>query len=220
MTTMPAGRRAPGSRGGDNHTVSVWDVGHATGLRERKKARTRAAIQDAALRLYQKQGYEATTTEQIAEAAEVSPSTLFRYFPTKAETVLYDRLDPVMLDAVERAPSELSPTAAVRAALHEVMDQLSDEEMKLEQTRWNLVVAVPELQAAVISRSIPMAGLVADVIARRTGRSPDDLEVRSWVGALIGIVAAVFFGAVADSGRIDLDVFDQALAHLEAGLPL
>ena len=45
-------------------------------LRERKKAKTRAAIQEHALRLFHEQGYEETTVEQIADAAEVSPSTL------------------------------------------------------------------------------------------------------------------------------------------------
>ena len=55
------------------------------GLRERKKLKTRAAIQHHALRLFQRQGHEHTTVEQIAEAAEVSPSTFFRYFSTEEE---------------------------------------------------------------------------------------------------------------------------------------
>ena len=55
------------------------------GLRERKKLKTRVAIRGAAYRLISEQGYEATSVEQIAEAAEVSPSTVFRYFPAKED---------------------------------------------------------------------------------------------------------------------------------------
>src|SRR5579884_1838391 len=84
------------------------------GLRERKKAKTKAAIQHHALRLFQQQGYDTTTVEQIAEAAEISPSTFFRYFPNKEDVVLYDDFDPLIFAAFEAQPADLSPLEAMR----------------------------------------------------------------------------------------------------------
>ena len=57
----------------------------ALGLRERKTLKTKEAIQREALRLFEEQGYGETTIEQIAAAAEISPSTFFNYFPTKED---------------------------------------------------------------------------------------------------------------------------------------
>src|SRR5580692_4456176 len=91
------------------------------GLRERKKARTRASIREHALRLFREQGYQATTVEQIAEAAEVSQSTFFRYFPTKEDVVLRDDFELRIFEAFERQPPQLSPIAAIRAAVREVL---------------------------------------------------------------------------------------------------
>src|ERR1700728_4989433 len=90
------------------------------GLRERKKARTRASLREHALRLFREKGYQATTVEQIAAAAEVSPSTFFRYFPTKEDLVLQDDMDTRMFAALEQQPPGLSPIAAVRAATRQV----------------------------------------------------------------------------------------------------
>ena len=84
------------------------------GLRERKKTKTRFAIQQEALRLFQDQGYHATTVEQIAEAAEVSASTVFRYFPTKDALVLTDDYDPIMVERFRAQPPELGVVAAFR----------------------------------------------------------------------------------------------------------
>ena len=71
------------------------------GLRERKKRRTRETIVAVATGLFVEQGYEATTTAQIAEAAEVSSSTFFKYFPTKADVdTLCDFVDAHAFDHV------------------------------------------------------------------------------------------------------------------------
>jgi AcrR family transcriptional regulator len=84
------------------------------GLRERKKAKTRRTIQEHALRLFAEQGYEATTVDQIAEAAEISPSTFFRYFATKEDVVIEDDYDPLLIRAFIAQPASLSPVAAFR----------------------------------------------------------------------------------------------------------
>ncbi|MBM2622712.1 TetR/AcrR family transcriptional regulator [Actinoplanes sp. LDG1-06] len=65
------------------------------GLREQNARRTRSAIADVALRLFEEHGYDETTMEQIAAAADVGTSTLYRYFPTKDSTLL----DHPFLDA-------------------------------------------------------------------------------------------------------------------------
>jgi AcrR family transcriptional regulator len=94
-------------------------------LRERKKARTRDAIQSQALRLFRDQGYEATAVSQIAEAAEVSESTFFRYFPTKEDVVMWDRFDPLILDAVRLQPAGSGPIVALRGAFRDVLGRPS-----------------------------------------------------------------------------------------------
>ncbi|MFJ7211610.1 TetR family transcriptional regulator [Amycolatopsis sp. NPDC098790] len=191
-----------------------------SGLRERKKAKTRAAIQRHALRLFREQGYAATTVDQIAAAAEISPSTFFRYFPTKEETVLYDPFDPLLIAAALAQPAELSPIGALRATVDVIRDQLSGEAWEQERQRQLLVFREPELRLAVMDKFAEGIDLLAGLAAERTGRAADDFEVRNWAGAVVGVVLAAFVGAAADPEMDTLAVLDRAVAHLEAGLPL
>lgn len=190
------------------------------GLRERKKAQTRAAIQEHALRLFGRQGYTETTVQQIAAAADVSPATFFRYFPTKEDTVLFDRLDPVMMDLFRAQPAELSPTEALRATLTDSLAALTDEEWRLESERQQLVFNNPELRARMMDQLYAAIDLLAMLAAERVGRSADDFEVRTWAGAVVGVVMAAWPATGGHRMRDYMEQVDRAFAHLQAGLPL
>lgn len=190
------------------------------GLRERKKAKTRAAIQQQALRLFRDQGYDATTVDQIADAAEVSPSTFFRYFPTKEDVVLYDALDPLIIAAFEAQPPQLSPTQAFRRALREVIGSLQPRDIEDMQRRFDIIREVPELRARMLDELTRTTRLMAGVMARRLGRPADDFEVRNAAGAMVGVGLAVLVAADDDPTLDFMALFDRGLAHLEAGLPL
>jgi AcrR family transcriptional regulator len=191
-----------------------------TGLRERKKARTRAAIREHALRLFREQGYHATTVEQIAEAAEVSPSTFFRYFPTKEDVVLQDDFDVVAMEAFEAQPANLSPIAAYRAAAAQMFAALTPDELARFRETTELTLTVPEVRARALDEFARTIDQIALAVARRTGRSANDFAVRNVAGALIGVtMAAVMpWASQPDTGMFER--IDAALAHLEAGLPL
>jgi AcrR family transcriptional regulator len=194
------------------------------GLRERKKARTRAAIREHALRLFREQGYHATTVEQIAEAAEVSPSTFFRYFPTKEDVVLQDDFDTLVFEALEAQPPQTPPIAAFRAAFAAVYAALTPAQVDQFRELTALTLAVPELRARTLDEYSRMIGSIAEAVARRAGRDPDDFAVRTLAGAVVGVVSSTMLPLRSDPGAYDLtDRFqrtDAALAHLEAGLPL
>ena len=193
------------------------------GLRERKKARTRASIREHALRLFREQGYAATRVEQIAEAAEVSPATFYRYFPTKEDVVLQDDLDVLTLDALEAQPAGLSPLAAVRGAVASARAGFTDEERERFRQTTELTMAVPEIRARALDEFARTIDGTAAVLARRSGRDPDDVAVRALAGAIFGVIMASTL-PVLDRGRIDLEAIfasiDAGLAQLEAGFPL
>jgi len=191
------------------------------GLRERKKAKTRAAIREHALRLFDQQGYAATTVDQIAEAAEISPSTFFRYFPTKEDVVLTDDYDAPMLEAMRTQPPEIHPAAALRGAFRQVFSSITQAEWDLERRRQRLVYSVPELQARAMQQYATMIGLVGAVVAERAGLSEDDFSARVMAGALIGAALAAYpHGMTARVEVNDVDRMSRALELLEAGLPL
>jgi AcrR family transcriptional regulator len=95
------------------------------GLREVKRERTRRLIADKAFELFSDNGFGRTTVEQIAAAAEVGPSTLYRYFPTKEGLVL-EFVDDCLADAVDwfRAQPAMDLPDGLRSVIERVLEQL------------------------------------------------------------------------------------------------
>jgi len=191
------------------------------GLRERKKAKTRAAIREHAMRLFEEQGYAATTVDQIAEAADVSQSTFFRYFPAKEDVVLTDDFDPLLVRAVRGQPADLHPVEAIKLGIREVFAGLNDDEWERERRRLRLVQSVPELRARSLHQYAAAISLLAEVVAERAGLAAGDFGARVLAGAVIGAcLAAVSEGEGVGLDRIGLDPLERALDLLRDGLPL
>ncbi|MEU6989663.1 TetR family transcriptional regulator [Streptomyces sp. NPDC046465] len=156
------------------------------GLRERKKLKTRLAIRNATYRLIREQGYEATTVEQIAEAAEVSPSTVFRYFPTKEDIVLTDEYDPLLENELRERPADEPIVESLRHVMRRAVGAGFAEEPEVSRLRTKLMTEVPAVRSRMMESMSVTGGILCRVLAERTGRDPGDLEVRAFSMSLIG----------------------------------
>lgn len=188
------------------------------GLRARKKERTRNTIRAEAMRLFADQGYAATTVEQIADAAEISPSTFFRYFPAKESLVVTDQYDAMIFEAFLAQPPELGVVRAFRAAVSQVLDAMDEAAIAEQQQRQALFHGEPALRAAMIEQFAVSIGDLAQMLAARLGRSASDLPIRMLAGAMIGVTLAVMQSSVL-SNEQPAD-FRQLQAQMDEGFAL
>ncbi|MBT2386495.1 TetR/AcrR family transcriptional regulator [Streptomyces sp. ISL-11] len=191
------------------------------GLRERKKIQTRQAIRRAAYRLFEKQGYDATPVDQIAEAADVSPSTVFRYFPTKEDIVLTDEYDPVLAAAIRARPVEESPVEAVRQGVLASIRHVIDSDIVELKQRTKLVREVPSLRGRQAEGMGESARMLCAVLAERTGRPADDIELRVVIAAVLaGMQEALMHWAERGQNEDLVEVISRTLDVLARGLTL
>jgi AcrR family transcriptional regulator len=190
------------------------------GLRERKKRKTRLTLQQQALKLFREQGYRETTIEQIAEASEISPSTFFRYFPTKESLVLDDDYDPILVREFQRQPPELNPIQAFRAAVRTGFAGMKKEELAALRERAGLMISVPELRAASLMQMNDSLLLIAELVANRLGRSKNDFEVLTFAGSILGAMMTVQVYCMNHPEADFAQAIDKALSYLEEGQPL
>jgi len=118
-------------------------------LRERKKLKTREALIEHAFRLFAEQGYARTTVAQIADAADVSPSTFFAYLESKEDAVFagYENELASIAELLESRPDTQTTVQAIAALLRSSAEAPS-EVNELRQLRFNVIERTPELKAA------------------------------------------------------------------------
>jgi len=201
---------------------------NSPGLRERKKQKTRWAIQEHALRLIAEQGYEATTVDQIAAAAEISPSTFFRYFKAKEDLIVEDEYDSILESGLTGLDASIPPLEAIRSVMVGALSGMTTEDRRKVLARTRLVRDVPALRARASQNFTATVDLLAKAMAERTGRPADSLEVMAFSGAVIGALTAVFTlwlndaddEAIVNNGDYLPDLIDRVLTLIGSGLPL
>jgi AcrR family transcriptional regulator len=197
-------------------------MGTEIGLRERKKAATRTALSQAAMRLAVERGVENVTTDAIAEAANVSPRTLHNYFSSKEEAILAAFQEQVgaIADAVRARPAD-EPIWDVlqHVALSQVVGESGDPAETVAQMR--VVETSPALLALNLALFDEVERMFAEAIAERTGT---DVEVDLYPRLLSAAVAAAMKTAIklwstGRSGAGQADLVTEAFARMRAGLP-
>lgn len=190
-------------------------------LRERKRRAAMRNIQEVALDLFDERGFDAVTIEEIAERAEVSPSSVYRWFGTKEQLVLHDEFDLQLIDVVRTELASHAPVEAVRRAIAAQLAQFFDRDQDLARRKVGYWAAEPAVQAAAAQQSDQFAQLVAGALAEAAGRQPDDLEVQviaaTLVWALIAATQHWYASGFADPLE---DELQHALDLIENGLRL
>ncbi|MDQ1295762.1 MAG: hypothetical protein QG608_3649 [Actinomycetota bacterium] len=147
-------------------------------LRERKKQQTRWAIQAHALRLFVEQGYETTTIDRICQEAEVSPSTFFRYFPTKEDVVVLDQYDPLLTEVFHEACLSDDPVRTLRSRLHDAFGQADPTERHVLLIRTRLALSEPAIRNRMMDHLLSTVQMLAEAADPAPG-SPADAAPRA-----------------------------------------
>ena len=161
-----------------------------TGLRERKKEQTRAAIAEAALQLFAERGFDSVTVAEVAAAANVSTATVFNYFATK-EDLLYSRYEAFeeeLLAAIRDRPPGRSVLDAFGDFMLDRARARAGRDLGARvATTARIITNSPALVARERQIVARYADALADLIAEETDAAPDDLRPRVAAGALMAV---------------------------------
>ncbi len=164
-----------------------------TGHPGRRRATSRAELEQAAFALFAARGFEGTTVDEIAAAAGIGRRTFFRYFPSKNDIpwgAFEDELERMRV-RLKACPPEVPLADALRVALID-FNRVAPAQVPLHRRRMELILRVPTLLAHSTLRFAAWREVVAEFVAERTGRRPDDLAPQAIAHAVLGVAIAAY----------------------------
>jgi AcrR family transcriptional regulator len=177
-----------------------------------KSERTAARIFQQAIALFERDGYEATTTAAIAAAAGVSEMTFFRHFATKDALLLDDPYDPVIAAGIAAQPRDLPPLARAIAGVRGAWTEVPLEAGDLMRRRLS-IAATPALRGAVARNTLETERVVAEQLVA-DGADPAGARVAA-AALLAAMMAALLDWAASADDRTMGSALEQALTVLE-----
>jgi AcrR family transcriptional regulator len=190
-----------------------------SGLRERKREKTRQAIADAALELFARHGFHDTTIPQIAEAADVSPRTVSGYFAAK-EDLAFPYADTQMAEFERRlegrGPGETAADA-LRTWIPEVVERGMERPADLRRRR-EVIDADASLRARERHYMLQTQVVLARAFATDLGMDADALEPRMAAAATITVFELLGRDVEPGDTRAALEALDRALVFIGGGI--
>ncbi|MCO8126278.1 TetR family transcriptional regulator [Acidimicrobiia bacterium EGI L10123] len=190
------------------------------GLRERKKRDRRRQIEDVAVELFEQQGFDATTIEQIAAAAEIAPRTFFSYFETKDDVVIADYADRLgrILEELDQRPADEPTWRALRAAFAAVASDYATEVDRLAR-RFGIMATTPSVQARSLQLQAGWEHTLAAHLATRMGAAASDPTPRLLAATAVAVMRASLQHWLTAPQAVELPTLVQdAFDRLGAGL--
>jgi mycofactocin system transcriptional regulator len=186
-----------------------------TGHPGRRRATSRAELEQVAFALFAAHGFDATTVDEIAAAAGIGRRTFFRYFPSKNDVpwgAFEDELERMRV-RLKACPPEIPLMDAIRLALID-FNRVAPVQVPLHRRRMELILRVPALLAHSTLRFTAWRAVIAEFAAERTGRRPDDLAPQAIAHAVLGVSVAAYEHWLDDPASDLGTLLDNAMREL------
>jgi mycofactocin system transcriptional regulator len=181
----------------------------------RQPATSVAELSHIGLELFIRNGFDATTVDEIAEAAGIGRRTFFRYFASKNDLPWgdFDGLVSSMHDYLLALPDDVPLRAAIRSAVLE-FNRFPNVEDGYHRARMTLLLTVPTLVGHSTLRFASWRRAVAEFAAHRLGTDPDDLLPQTIAYTYLAVSIAAYEAWLREDGASLLDVLAQAIDDL------
>jgi len=187
--------------------------------RDRKRLANRDAIRTAALTLFLDRGFDAVSVEEVADAADVSASTVYRNFATKEDLVLRHLTDRMVefLDVLDEQDHDTPLGVVLVAAVNDWAPDSSAQRLLRNET--SLIVATPALLARLHGSIVEWEVPICERLAARVGRAPTDLALRQLTALFCATVRIVIREWANADGQVDIAGFGRPAMEALLELP-